>query len=92
MSRKLFASHWRRRLLHFQDGAWDDVQTLLELGLGDGERRSEADDITVCWFGQQAVVPQFDAHIPRIMLCNQPITSCIIYKNTVIPSFTNPNH
>lgn len=37
------------------DGALDNTQRLLEFVFGDDERRCEADDILVCWFGLQVL-------------------------------------
>jgi len=55
-------------LVHGEDGALNNVTTLLRLALGDDEGRGKADDVAVGGLGQQAVVSQLQAHVPGIVL------------------------
>ena len=51
-----------------EDGLLDDVDALAQLLLAHDERRCEADLVSVRRLGEQTVVAQTQAHVPRTEL------------------------
>lgn len=54
--------------LEGQDGALDDVDAFVQLVLVDDEGGSQADDVTVGGLGQESVVTETQAHLPRVVV------------------------
>lgn len=57
-----------------QDGLVDDLHRLLDLVLLDDERRGQPDDVAVRRLGQQPVVSESQAHLPRVVVWRETDT------------------